>query len=209
MYTKELICPLPQIASELAVDAVVEAQVMCLGDSICLQIKVVSAFPEEKQLWVAEYKEERSQILNLYNQVTKHIADEVMIELTEDEESLLSEARTVNQEAYEAYLRGHQYWDDLSEESLNKALEYLTFAVEKDPDWAPLYDGLAKVWGGKMQMGFVPPDIAMPLIYENLNKAFELDPDFAGSTFYQCCFRRLGGMELGQGRKRISESPGY
>ena len=63
-------------------DAVVEAQVMCLGDSICLQIKVVSVYPEEKQLWVADYKEEKSQILNLYNQVTKQIADEVMIELT-------------------------------------------------------------------------------------------------------------------------------
>lgn len=178
----------PQIASELEVDAVVEAQVMCLGDSICLQVRVVNVYPEEKQLWVADYKEEKSQILNLYNRVTKQIADEVMIELTEDEESLLSRTRTVNLEAYEAYLRGHQYWDDLGEESLNKALEYLTFAIEKDPDWAPLYDGLAKVWGGKMQMGFVSPEIGMPLIYANLDKAFELDPDFAGSHFTSAVF---------------------
>ncbi len=198
----------PQIASELAVDAVVEAQVMCLGDSICLQIKVVSAFPEEKQLWVAEYKEERSQILNLYNQVTKNIADEVMIELTEDEEGLLSRTRTVDLEAYEAYLRGHQYWDDLSEESLNKALEYLNFAVEKDPDWAPLYDGLAKVWGGKVQMGFVSPDIAMPLIYANLNKAFELDPDFAGSHFTSAVFGVWAEWNWDKGEKEFLKALG-
>ena len=198
----------PQIASELAVDAVVEAQVMCLGDSICLQVKVVSAFPEEKQLWIAEYKEERSQILNLYNQVTKHIADEVMIELTVDEENLLSGARTVNLEAYEAYLRGHQYWDDLSEESLDKAFEYLTFAVEKDPDWAPLYDGLAKVWGGKVQMGFVSPDIAMPLIYANLNKAFELDPDFAGSHFTSAVFGVWAEWNWDKGEKEFLKALG-
>ena len=198
----------PQIASELAVDAVVEAQVMCLGDSICLQVKVVSAFPEEKQLWIAEYKEEKSQILNLYNQVTKHIADEVMVELTADEDNLLSEARTVNMEAYEAYLRGHQYWDDLSEESLNKALEYLTFAVEKDPDWAPLYDGLAKVWGGKVQMGFVSPDIAMPLIYANLNKAFELDPDFAGSHFTSAVFGVWAEWNWDKGEKEFLKALG-
>jgi TolB-like protein/Tfp pilus assembly protein PilF len=198
----------PQIASELEVDAVVEAQVMCLGDSICLQVKVISVYPEEKQLWVADYKEEKSEILNLYNQVTKNIADEVMIELTEDEKSLLSRTRTVDLEAYEAYLRGHQYLDDLSEESLNKALEYLTFAVEKDPDWAPLYDGLAKIWGGKMQMGFVPPNIAMPLIYENLDKAFELDPDFAGSHFTSAVFGVWAEWNWEKGEKEFLKALG-
>jgi len=173
----------PEIASELDVDAVVEAQIMCLGDSICLQVKIVSVYPEEKQLWVADYKEEKGQILNLYNRVTKQIADEVMIELTPNEARLLGDARTVNTEAYDAYLKGHQYWDDLSAESLAKAHEYLTFAIEKDPEWAPHYAGLAKVIAGQMQMGFVPPDICIPLIFENLNKAIELDPDFADSHF--------------------------
>ena len=173
----------PQIASELAVDAVVEAQVMCLGDSICLQVKVVSVYPEEKQLWIADYKEEKSQILNLYNRVTKQIADEVMIELTADEESLLAKTRIVDKEAYDAFLRGRYYWDDLSRESLDKTLEYLNLAIEKDPDFAPPYAGIAQVWVGLAQMGFAPPEIAGPKIYENINKALELDPEFADSHF--------------------------
>ncbi len=137
----------PQIASELNVEAVVEAQVMCLGDSICLQVKVISVYPEEKQLWVADYKEEKSQILNLYNRVTKQIADEVMVELTADEENLLSVTTTVDKEAYDAFLRGHYYWgnDLLSEESLNKTLENLNIAIEEDPGFAPPYAGVAQV----------------------------------------------------------------
>jgi len=181
---KDMDMSVPQIAAELDVDAAVEASVMCLGeDSICIQFKLISAFPEEKQLWIADYKEEKSQILNLYNRVTKHIAEEVQVELTPSEERLLAEVLMVDKEAYDAFLRGRYYWDDLSPESLNKALEYLNLAIEKDPDFAPPYAGIAQVWVGLAQMGFAPPEIAGPKIYENINKALELDPDFADSHF--------------------------
>lgn len=173
------------IASELNVDAVVEATVMCLGDSICLQFRLVSTTGEEEQLWIADYIEEKSQILNLYNRVTKQIAYEVMIELTEDEENLLARSRTVNKDAYDAYLRGHAYLDDLSRESLEKALEHLSAAVKKDPNWAPPYVGLAMVWASMAQMGFASPEIAGPKIFENIAKAQELDSDLPELHFTQ------------------------
>ena len=172
---------IPEIASELNVDAVVETQVMCLGDSICFQVKVVIPFPEEKQLWVADFKEDRSQILNLYNHITKQIANEVRIELSPDEEHILTQSRTVNKEAYDDYLMGLYYWDKLGKEPLEKALEYFNSAIELDPEWAPPYAGVAQVWAGMAQMSFVAPQIAGPIIFEHLNKAMELDPDFAAS----------------------------
>jgi len=182
---KDVDLSLPEIATELAVDAVVETQVMCLGDTICLQIRVISPFPEEKQLWAGDYREEKSQILNLYNRLTRQIADDVRIELSPEEERVLNESRTVNKEAYDAYLMGLYYWDKLSQESLNKALEYFNKAVEIDPDWAPPYSGLAQVWVGLAQMGFVAPEIAGPMIFENLHTALELDPDLASSHYTQ------------------------
>ncbi len=172
-----------EIASELNVDAVVEPTVMCLGDSICLQIRVITPFPEERQLWIAEYKEEKNQILNLYNRITKQIANEVMIELTPEEERLLAKNETVDIEAYDAFMRSYKYWGDLSKEGLDKAFEYLILAIEKDPDWAPLYAGLAQVWVGRLQMGMVETSQGRQKIHENINKAFELDPDFADSHF--------------------------
>ncbi len=60
-----------------------------------------------------------------------------------------------------------------------KALEYLNNAVEKDPDWAPLYLGLTTVWGTIVQMGYETPEIADQKIFANRNKALELDPDLA------------------------------
>ena len=172
-----------EIASELNVDAVLEASVMCLGDSVCMQFRLVRTTGEEEQLWIADYKEDKSQIFNLYNQVTKQIADEIMIELTPEEERILAKSRTVDRDAYDAFVRSYQYWDDLSMESLNKALDYLNLAIEKDPDFAPIYAGLAQVWVGLAQMGFAAPEVAGPKIFVNLGKAIELDPDFSDSHF--------------------------
>ena len=172
---------IPQIASELGVDAVVEPTVTCFGDSICLQVKVFSAFPEEKLLWVTDYREDRRNILNLYNQITKQIAEEVKVELTDDEETLLASARTVNKDAYDNYLKGMYYYYRLSEDDLEKALGYFNRAIELDPGWAPPYAGFALVYQGFMQMGFMPPGEAMIEINKNLDKAIELDPDYPGS----------------------------
>ena len=173
---KDVEMSVEQVTSELNVDIVVEGAVMCFGeDSLCIRFSLIT--PDEEQIWFADYKEERSQILNLYSRVTETIADEVMVELTAEEKKLFAEDRTVDREAYDAYLRS-KYWDDLSQESLLKAQEYLNLAVEKDPDYAPLYAGLANVWGAFAQLGFEPPEIAGPKIFENLNKAMELDPDF-------------------------------
>jgi TolB-like protein len=97
----------PEIASELKVDVLVEPTVMCLGDSICVQIRLITPFPEEKEIWVADYKEEKSQILNLYNRITMQIAEEVKIQLTPEEERLLGKTISVDAEAYNAYLLGH------------------------------------------------------------------------------------------------------
>lgn len=171
------------IAEELNVDALIEPTVMCYGDSICLQIRVITGFPEEDQLFVEEYKVERSQILNLYSKITKQIAAEMLVELSPEEERLLDKSRTVDRDALDEYLRARAYEDDFSRESIYKALEYLNNAIEKEPEWAPLYTGLATVWLYIQQIGFELPSVASPKIYEYLNKANELDPDLSDSHY--------------------------
>jgi TolB-like protein/Tfp pilus assembly protein PilF len=173
----------PQIASELGVDAVVEPTVMCLGDSICLQIKVFSAYPEEKLIWVADYKEEKSQILNLYNRITKQIAGEARIELTAGEEELLAKDRTVDPDALDAFLKGQFYWEKLDAASVQIALEYFEEAIEKDPEWADPYAGLAQAWSLAGRFGIIPASQAKQKKYQFINKALELDPNSAHAHY--------------------------
>ena len=176
---KHMELSLPEIATQLNADAVVEPLVTCYGDSVCIQIRVITPFPEEKQLWIGEYREEKSQILNLYNKVSKQIADEIRVTLTPQEEEALAELRSVNSDAYDAYMKGQYYWDQLTPEALQTALQYFNKAIEIDPDWAPPYAGIALFWIGVRQMGLAPSSITVPNIYKYLNKTIELDPSSA------------------------------
>jgi len=200
---KDVSKSVPQIASELNVDAVIEADVMCLGDSICLQVRLLSAGPEEKLLWVGDYKEEKSKILNLYNQVTKQIANEVKISLTPKEENLLAESRLINIEAYDAYLKGLYYWDQFTPESLQSALEYFNKAIEIDPDWAPPHAGLAYYWIAIRQYGLAPASVTIPKIYENLDIAFELDPNSPNTQYVSALASVWTGFNWEKGEKEF------
>ena len=176
---------IPEIAAELGVDAVIETSVSCIaGDSVCIQIQLVSAYPEEQQLWVQDYYEEKSKILNLYKQVTKQISEEINIVLTPQVESFLAESKTVDPEAYDAFLKGQYYWEKLDKESMQKALEYFELAIEKDPEWADPYAGLANAWstfGGFFRV--LSKSETLPKTYKYLNKALDLNPNSAHAHY--------------------------
>ncbi len=175
---------LTEIASELNVDAAVEGSISCVDeDSVCVQIRLISVLGEEQQLWVEDYRVAKSQFLNFYNDVTKKISEEINIVLTPQEESLLAEARTVDPEAYDAYLMGQFYWGKLDKESVEKAKEHFELATEIDPEWADPYAGLANAWGLSSFFRYLPESVTLPKVYKYLNKALELDPNSAQAHY--------------------------
>lgn len=192
-----------EITSELRADAALETAVMCLGDTICVQFRLLSTIGDEEQLWIGDYKEEKSQILNLYNRITKQIAQEVMVELTADEKRRLDRIKTVDKEAYDAYLKSYAHWDDMGEEGTRKAIEYLNLAIEKDPDWAPLWSGLAQAIGVRIQFGYESPETGLPKVYGYLNKALKLDPDYADIHFNNAIFGAFTEWNWEKGEKEF------
>jgi len=174
---------LPEIARELNVDAVVVGSVQQVDESVRIRVQLIDALPEEQNLWGQTYERPMTEVLAMYNEVARAIVNEVQITLTPNEETRLASAFQVNPQAYDAYLKGIYLLEDLDLESLNKAREYLNSAIEKDPDWAPLYSSLAQVWMSLAQMNFESPEITGPKTIENLNKALELDPNNADVHF--------------------------
>jgi TolB-like protein len=168
---------LKEIADELHVGTFIEGSVLCLGDSVCLQVKVMSAYPDERQLWVQEYKVEKSEILELYGMVTKGFSAEMNGIMTPEEENRISESRVVDKEAYDLYMKGMVYNDQMSEDALKKAMQYFKLANEKDRTWAAPYRGMASVLERQYQMGFVERSIAVPELSEYIDKALELEPN--------------------------------
>jgi len=167
------------IAKKHNVEAMVESTLTCYGEVVCVQVKVITPYPEEKVLWVEDYMEEKSQILNLYNRMTREIADELKVHLTPQEETRLAEARSVKPDAYDAYLKGIAYLNQFKPESWSVAMENFEKAIEIEPGWAAPYAGLAEVGIYMNQVYFGSESDRLRLIYENLNKALDLDPNSA------------------------------
>ncbi len=132
-----------EIASELDVDAIVEASVLFVNETIRIQLKLYSVLPDEKQLWTHSYDVDISNILNLYNQVIRQIANEINLTLSPDQQIKLEGTREVNPDSYKAYLRGKYHLYQLTPEGMKKGLEYLHEAIRIDPAEPFAYAGLA------------------------------------------------------------------
>ena len=74
----------------------------------------VEVFPDNRVDLSLRYREPKSQLFTLNNLITKQIAEEVNVKLTDDEKSILAESRTADPDAIEAYIRGLIYWDMLN-----------------------------------------------------------------------------------------------
>jgi serine/threonine protein kinase len=177
---------LPEIARELNVDALVEGTVYQVDENVSIKLQLFDALPEERSLWTQRYDRPVSDVLMMYGEMAGAIAENIQVKLTADETSRFAGARQVKLEVYDAYLKARSYWEE-GRESLYKGLEILNSAVEKNPDWAPLYAGLAETWMWIQQDGLEPTSVTAPKIYENLNKAIELDPNLSEA-------HRLNGM---------------
>ena len=168
---------IPEIAAELGVNAIVEASVLYKGDSISLEVRLVSTDEDEEQPWVKEYHEEASQILRLYNTITKEISDEIDVNLRPQEEMFLAESNTVDPDAYDAYLQGRLKLDEFNPQSFLTAIDFFNKAIEIDPDWPAPYAGIAEAGAYQNQRGWGSRSDNIIMIYKNLNKAQELDPN--------------------------------
>ena len=147
--------PLPQIARELGVDAVVEGSVMRQGDRIRVTGQLILAATDE-HLWAESFDRELHDVLVLQNDVARAISEEVKINLTPAEAVRLSTARGVNPAAYQAYLWGRFHVSRRSPEGVDSALTYFEDAIRKDPTFAPGYAGLAQSYAVLPEQRDVP-----------------------------------------------------
>jgi len=168
--------PLPQIARELGVDAVVEGTVLRSGDQVRITAQLIEA-SADKHLWAHSYQGDLRDALALQNAVARAIVEQIRINLTPQEDAVLSGSKAVNPDAYEAYLKGRYFWNKRTAEGLKTAIDYFNQAIEKDPSYAQAYTGLADAFAllGDWEYGVMAPKEAFPRAKAAAAKALELD----------------------------------
>jgi serine/threonine protein kinase len=147
MAFKDSDTPIREIGRQLGVEAVLEGSVRRSGSTVRTTVQLIEA-DTENHLWAKSFERDLTDILALQSDVARAVADEVQLALTPEDETRLAASRVVNPEAYEAYLKGSYHWQKVTPEDLDAAQRYFELALEKDPSYAPAYEGLAIVWGG-------------------------------------------------------------
>jgi TolB-like protein/DNA-binding winged helix-turn-helix (wHTH) protein/Flp pilus assembly protein TadD len=168
--------PLPQIARELHVDAVVEGTVLRAGDQVRITAQLIDA-STDKHLWSQSYEGELKDTLALQDRVARAIAGQIQINLTPREQAALKSVSAVNPEAYESYLKGRFFWNKRTADGLRVALAYFNQAIEEDPKYAQAYSGLADTYAllGDWQYAVMTPVQAYPKAKAAARKAVALD----------------------------------
>ena len=206
--------PLPQIARELNVDAVVEGTVLRSGDRVRITAQLIDA-SSDKHLWSQSYEGELRDTLALQNQVARAIADQIRINVNPQEQAALKNVKVVNPQAYESFLKGRYFWNKRTADGLKVALAYFNQATDEDPKYAQAYSGLADTYSllGDWQYAVMTPKEALPKAKAAAIKALELD-SMLGEAHNSLAFCLDGfdwdfdsaGKEF---RRAIELNPGY
>jgi TolB-like protein/DNA-binding winged helix-turn-helix (wHTH) protein/Flp pilus assembly protein TadD len=171
--------PLPEIARELNVDAIIEGSVLQSGGNVRVTAQLLDA-RQDRHLWAASYERQLTDVVGLQGQVAQAIAEQVKASLTPQEHTSLARQRPVNPDAYQAFLRGRFFWNKRRRDAVEKAIGYFQQAIQLQPDYARAWAGLAGCYmslGG--DMGVVAPGDAAPSARAAVTKALEIDSDVA------------------------------
>jgi TolB-like protein/Tfp pilus assembly protein PilF/predicted Ser/Thr protein kinase len=134
--------PLPQIARELHVDAVIEGSVLRAGDRARITAQLIGAVPE-RHLWARNYERDLQDVLSVQSEIARAVANQVKAGVSPQVQARLASARPINPEAHEAYLKGKFFLYKYTDADLQKATEYAQQAIQIDPDYAPAYGLMA------------------------------------------------------------------
>jgi TolB-like protein/tetratricopeptide (TPR) repeat protein len=159
---------LPQIAKELSVDAVIEGSVQRAGNRVRITAQLIQA-RTDRHLWAQSYDRDMGDVLKLQSEVARTIAEEIRIKSTPQERARMASRRPVNPEAYEAYLKGR------TADKSDIAIKYYQQAIEKDPNFAMAYAGLAGVYSGLGNAELISPQESYPKAKAAAMKALEID----------------------------------
>jgi TolB-like protein/Flp pilus assembly protein TadD len=168
----------PEIATTLGVDAIVEGSVMREGDRIRLTAQLIRG-STDAHLWSETYDRELRDVFTLQSDLAQSVAEKVEVTVTGEEHERLTAVRPVAPEVYESYLKGRFALNKSNSKSeIEASIPNFDEAIKKDATFAPAYVGLALAYTelGTIFVG-APPGMTRPKVVSAARKALELDPN--------------------------------
>jgi TolB-like protein/Tfp pilus assembly protein PilF len=201
-----------RVAEELGVGAVLLGRVLQPGDTLSIRVELVDT-QDNTQLWGAQYSRQPDEILALQEDIAREISSKLRLQLSGEEQAQLANLGTENPEAYQDYLQGRFHSNQRTPQELERAIEYFNQAIDKDPNYAQAYSGLADsyfyqaVYSGRTVKELYQRELLAA------QKALELDDTLAEAHTSMGRIRGMHGWDWSVGeehfKRAIELNPNY
>jgi TolB-like protein/Tfp pilus assembly protein PilF/predicted Ser/Thr protein kinase len=165
-------------ARELKVSAVVTGRVIQHRDSLLVSAELTDV-RSNRSLWSDQYDRKVSDALAVQREIAGEISSRLREHLTSAQKTKLNDRGTSDPEAYQLYLKGRHYWDKRSAEALNRSRDFFQQAIDKDPNYALAYLGLAEYYAVFADYAPVPYSETIPKSRANAQKALAINDSLA------------------------------
>ena len=170
--------PIAEIGRALDVQYALEGSVRREGNRVAIDVQLIQV-SDQTQVWADKYNRDLNDILSVQDDVGTAVASQIRLALNPSSAKGKGNppSRSVNPEAYDAYLRGRFYWTNRGD--LHKSIEAYQLAIQKDPQYALAYAGLASSYAllGQVPYDDMAPTEAKPKARDTAAHALQLDPE--------------------------------
>jgi len=142
-----------QIGRDLGVQYVVEGGVQKAGDRVRISAQLIQVV-DQTHLWAQMYDRNISDILAIQADVARAIAEQIKLKVSPERLRELARPSSVDGDAFELYLNGRYTFN---QPNLGQAVDYFQRAIQKDPDYALAYSGLADSYTQQASWGMEAP----------------------------------------------------
>jgi serine/threonine-protein kinase len=163
-----------QVARELNVRAVLMGRVWQHGDDLTVSAELIDA-RDNRLLWGERYERKMTDVNSVQQEIARIVSEKLRQKLTGEEQKQLAKGNTQNTEAYQLYLKGRYYWNKRTGEAFKKSIEYFNQAIERDPNYALAYAGLADTYNLIPNYSAGSPQEFFPKAKAAAMKALEID----------------------------------
>jgi TolB-like protein/DNA-binding winged helix-turn-helix (wHTH) protein len=143
MQYKKAQKPVQEIAKELNVDSIVEGSYLQAGKQVRITAQLLDA-RNDQYIWAQTYNENGKDLLQMQDQVTSDIAQQISIAL--GSKFIRSKLKAANSHARDSFLRGRYFWNKRTPSAITDSVRYYTEAIREDPGYADAYAALAQAY---------------------------------------------------------------
>src|SRR5262249_39548662 len=148
-YARTATKALTEIAGELGADFLIEGSVRGAGGQLRITVKLIRA-RDQLQVWTETYDRSSNNLLGLQAELGRAIAQRIHLRFSAERSATVVRRQTQNPEAYNLYLRGYHYVNQMTPATLARGLECFHRATSIDPTYALAWAGIADSYSSRL-----------------------------------------------------------